>query len=205
MFPFYILSFFLFLSHFSKSSHFRPILPCILLLASLFIKGWWDGGPARLYVLLMLLFSLEDRKKNERTVEHLPWFSKKLVWVSVCVPLSVHSKCVCRFVRLWPHQLLLLANRSAPAFLADTIPLSYWSLSNPPLTDALSHWTRPEFCTLKAALNSVCVWVLASLWHCNGTMEDAAADAVSLEGLEKGKGNEERGIHHLILYFWIKL
>lgn len=162
--PFYILPLFLFLSHFSKSSHFKPILagvPCILLFASLFIKGWWDGGTAVLYVFLTLVVSLEDRERNERTVEYLPCIWKSLC---ACLPcLCTQCVCVCVWVRLWPHQLLP-ADHGAPAFLADTIPLSYWSLSNPPLTDALSHWPGPEFSTLKAVLNIVCVCLCVYVW-----------------------------------------
>lgn len=83
---------------------------------------------------------------------------------------------LCARVRLRPHQLLP-ANHGAPAFLVDTGLLSYWSLSKPPLTDALllADATFSSLCIKHCICVSVCAHVSLTLQLLT----------VSLEELEK--------------------
>ena len=81
-----------------------------------------------------------------------------------CVCVCVHSVWMCVRACLWPHQLQP-ANRGAPAFLADTVPLSYWPFSNPQITDALSHWTRPTVLAHSVGV-CVCVCVCGCVYVC---------------------------------------
>ena len=141
--------------------------------ASLFIKGWWD-------VLLKFVVRLEDRKRNERTAEHLLCVRKKKKKKKTCVFLSTQHASVCDLTSCCPLNMVHL-------HLTDTISLSYWFLSNPKHRCSLSlararillFESRIKVCSWMCVCACVCLLLSHVGRHCNRAMEDAAASLLN--------------------------
>lgn len=125
-------------------------------------------------MLLILVVSVEDRKRNERTF-------------TACVCVFVHSSCVSVSVcDLTSCCSLITVHLDTIPFVLLVLFKSATRRCSLPLAEArILHF---ESGIKQCVCESVCSLLSHVGGHCNGAMEDAAADTVSLERLGKGRG-----------------